>query len=170
MNRSLLTAVALSFAALPAFAQQPQTKHLGTFQSWTAFETGAGSKKTCYIYAVPEKSEGKYTSRDPTYIQVSHRPADKVVNEVSLTAGYTFKDNAKVEFDVGRQKFELFTKEDGAWALDSKADAAIVKAMAAAGTLVVKGTSSRGTATVDTYPLKGFSAAHAAIDKACGVK
>ena len=169
MNKSLI-ALTFIIAASPAFAQQPQTKVIGTYQSWTAFETGAGNRKTCYVYAVPAKSQGKYTSRNPTYIQVSHRPADKVVNEVSLTAGYTFKDSTKVEFDVGKQKFELFTKDDGAWARDSQSDAAIVKAMAAAGTLVVKGTSSRGTATVDTYPLAGFSAAHAEISKACGVK
>jgi hypothetical protein len=169
MNKSLL-ALTVTVAALPALAQQPQTKVLGTYQSWTAYETAAGNKKTCYVYAVPAKSQGKYASRGATYIQVSHRPTEKVVNEVSLTAGYTFKDNAKVEVDVGKQKFELFTKNDGAWAPDSKADAAIVKAMAGAGTLVVKGTSSRGTATVDTYPLSGFSAAHAEINKACGVK
>jgi len=169
MNKCLL-ALAFTVAALPALAQQPQTKVLGAFQSWTAYETAAGNKKTCYLYAVPAKSQGKYAIRGATYIQVSHRPTDKVVNEVSLTAGYTFKDGAKVEVEVGKQKFELFTKDDGAWAPDSKADAAIVKAMAGAGTLVVKGTSSRGTATVDTYPLAGFSAAHAEIDKACGVK
>ena len=34
--------------------------------------------------------------------------------------------------------------------------------------LIVRGTSSRGTATTDTYSLAGFSAALAAIDKACG--
>ena len=36
--------------------------------------------------------------------------------------------------------------------------------------LVVKGTSSRGTKTTDTYSLKGFSAAFKAIGKACKVK
>jgi hypothetical protein len=101
---------------------------------------------------------------------VTHRPTEKVVNEVSLTAGYTFKDDAKVEVDIGKQKFQLFTKADGAWANDSQADAALVKAMAGGGTLVVKGISNRGTATVDTYPLAGFAAAHAEINKACGVK
>jgi len=169
MNKSLI-ALTFTIAALPALAQQPQTKALGTHQSWSAFETGTGNNKTCYVYAVPAKSQGKYASRNPTYIQVSHRPAGKVINEVSITAGYAFKDNTKVEVDVGKQKFELFTKDDGAWAPDSKIDAAIVKAMAGAGSLVVKGTSSRGTATVDTYPLNGFAAALAEINKACGVK
>ncbi len=162
--------MALVVFVLPAFAQQPQTKTLGTFQSWTAYETTAGKAKTCYVHAVPAKSEGKYTARGPTYIQVSHRPGDKVSNEVSITAGYAYKDASKVELDTGKQKFELFTKDDGAWAPDAKIDTALVKAMATGATLVVKGASSRGTATTDTYPLAGFSAAHAEINKACGVK
>jgi len=37
------------------------------------------------------------------------------------------------------------------------------------GTLVVKGTSSRGTDTTDRYSLMGFTAAHNAISQACGV-
>jgi len=169
MNKSLI-ALTLTIAALPALAQQPQTKALGTYQSWSAFETGTGNNKTCYVYAVPAKSQGKYTSRNPTYIQVSHRPAGKVINEVSITAGYPFKGASEVQVDVGKQKFALFTKDDGAWAPDSKVDTAIVKAMATNGTMVVKGTSNRGTATVDTYPLNGFAAALAEINKACGVK
>jgi Invasion associated locus B (IalB) protein len=34
--------------------------------------------------------------------------------------------------------------------------------------MIVRGTSSRGTETTDTYSLSGFTAALAAIDKACG--
>ena len=33
--------------------------------------------------------------------------------------------------------------------------------------MVVKGASSRGTATTDTYSLIGVTKAHGAIDKAC---
>jgi hypothetical protein len=39
--------------------------------------------------------------------------------------------------------------------------------MRAGSTMVVKGTSARGTRTTDTYSLKGVSAALDAIDKAC---
>ena len=46
----------------------------------------------------------------------------------------------------------------------------VVDAMIRGARLVVKGTSSRGTKTTDTYSLKGFSAAFKAIGKACKVK
>jgi len=42
--------------------------------------------------------------------------------------------------------------------------------MRAGGELVVKGVSTRGTLTTDTYSLKGFTAAWKAINTACDVK
>ena len=50
---------------------------------------------------------------------------------------------------------------------DAAADKQLVQAMKAGSELIVKGTSGRGTATTDTYSLGGFTAAMAAIDKAC---
>jgi hypothetical protein len=36
--------------------------------------------------------------------------------------------------------------------------------------MVVKGTSARNNPTTDSYSLKGVSAAHSAMNKACGRK
>jgi hypothetical protein len=36
--------------------------------------------------------------------------------------------------------------------------------------MVVKGTSAHGTATTDTFSLKGMDTAYTAISKACGVE
>jgi hypothetical protein len=36
--------------------------------------------------------------------------------------------------------------------------------------MIITGFSSRGTKTIDTYSLSGFTAAYTAIGKACGVK
>ena len=57
-----------------------------------------------------------------------------------------------------------------AFAVDTKTDKALVDAMIRGARMVVKGTSSRGTKTTDTYSLKGFSAAFKTIGKACKVK
>jgi hypothetical protein len=70
---------------------------------------------------------------------------------------------------IGDQSFELFTQGDGAWAKDKQADDALVKAMIKGLDMVVKGTSSRGTETIDTYSLSGFTKAYEAIGKACGL-
>ncbi|MCH6553355.1 MAG: hypothetical protein IH793_04245 [Acidobacteria bacterium] len=69
--------------------------------------------------------------------------------------------------EVDGRKFTLFTHKDGAWAADAKADTALVKAMMKGRRMTIRGTSSRGTKTVDTYSLIGFTRAHQAIGKAC---
>ena len=65
---------------------------------------------------------------------------------------------------------DLFTKGDTAWTRADKDDKAMVQEMLKGSTLTVAGESDRGTKTVDTYSLKGFSAAYKEINKACGIK
>ena len=90
------------------------------------------------------------------------------LGEVSVEAGYTYKPGSEVEITVDGQNFKLFTQGGNAWAYDEKGDRALLEAMRAGRQMVVKGTSSRGTLTTDTYSLAGFSAALQSIDKACG--
>ena len=53
---------------------------------------------------------------------------------------------------------------------ESIVEGTIVKAMIQGARMIIKGTSSSGTQTTDTYSLKGFTAAYKAINKACKVK
>ena len=45
--------------------------------------------------------------RNPTYIFISSRPADKVSNEVSIIIGYPFKSSADATVEVGATSFAL---------------------------------------------------------------
>jgi len=71
---------------------------------------------------------------------------------------------------IDGQDFDLFTDGDSAWARDAETDRKLVQAMVRGNSMVVRGTSSRGTLTVDTYSLSGFTAARNAINKACKVR
>jgi invasion protein IalB len=161
---SALVAVGLGLAAASASAAQ-QT--LGSFQDWTAFTDGS-ERRICYIGSVPKKKEGNYTVRGDTYVLATHRPGEKVFGEISVEAGYSYKPGSEVEIIVDGQSFKLFTQGGNAWAYDEKADRALLDAMRSGRQMVVKGTSTRGTLTTDTYSLTGFSAALQSIDKACG--
>jgi len=143
---------------------------IDVFGDWSAFAIREGGKPVCYVGSEPQKAVGAYKKRGDTFILVSHRPAEKSIDVVSLQAGYTYKPGSEVEITIGRTKQRLFTDGGQAWAYDSKADKALVRAMKGGSSLIAKGTSSRGTATTDTYSLKGFSAAYAAASKACGIK
>ena len=169
MTRSLVlklgVALALGFAGVHSAAAQQRS--LGTFGDWTAVVDGSGSKKLCYVGSVPKKAEGKYTSRGDIHFLVTHRPADKVTGEVSVATGYTYADGKDAALDIDGKAFKLFTRGDNAWAYDAAGDREIVAAMKAGRTMIVRGTSTRGTVTTDTYSLAGFTAGMKAIDEAC---
>jgi len=54
-----------------------------------------------------------------------------------------------------------------AWSSDEKFDDILIKAMRRGTTMIVKGVSSKGTSTKDTYSLRGFTASHEVISKTC---
>ena len=171
MRRVVLCSI-LGFAAIAiasiAAAQSP--KSLGSFRDWEAFSyTGTGGK-VCYIASAPKDSKPKGVRRGEVYVMVTHRPADKVSDEVSIVAGYPYKEESDVGVSIGETMFRLFTDGESAWPRETKDDKALVRAMIRGATLVVRGTSSRGTLTTDTYSLTGFTAAYEAIGVACNVK
>ena len=158
----------LAVAGQTAAAATP--KRLGAFDAWSAYTLTEKKKRICYMHSEPTKSSGKYTRRGDTFLQVTHRPAEKITNEIGLTAGYSYKKDSEVEIDIDGKKFKLFTDRDGAWARDSRTDSRIVRAMMKGRQLIARGTSGRGTKTVDIYQLRGFTAGYRSIGKSCKVK
>ncbi|MFQ5567926.1 MAG: invasion associated locus B family protein, partial [Paracoccaceae bacterium] len=64
--------------------------------------------------------------------------------------------------------FTLFTEGENAWAPSGKDDSALVDAFRRGAKAKVEGVSSRGTRTVDTFSLSGFTAALEAAAELCG--
>lgn len=178
-----LVALALSSqadAAKPTKKSPPPAQHeppagteaakpLGSADSWTAYEARDSTGHVCYVYGEPKKSEPAGAKRKQPMIMVTHRPEEKIANVVSVMEGYPLKDGSDVVLGIGKGKYELFTKDDSAWARTSELDRTIVAAMGKAPEVVVKGDPQKGPATTDVYPLSGFAKAMALIDKACGV-
>jgi invasion protein IalB len=81
--------------------------------------------------------------------------------------GYPFGDGAKATATIGGAKFDLFTKDEGAFVEKTEAEANLIEAMKKGSTMKIDGKSSRGTATSDTYSLDGLSDALARIAKEC---
>jgi hypothetical protein len=164
-TRPIIVFALALFLSAPATAQE--AKPLGTFGDWEAYREADGAKPVCYIGTAPKKAKGKYKARGETYVLITHRPAEKSFGVVSVRAGYTFKKDSEATVRIGKNRFSLFTDAGHAFAKDKKTDAALVKAMIRGAKMVIRGTSSRGTKTTDTYSLKGVSAAWKAINKAC---
>ncbi len=154
----------------PATSQgkAPETKKLGDFKKWQAYQLDAKDGRICYLHGLPSKQEPANAKRGEIYLLVTHKPAKKIRNEVSIFFGYPLKDKSSVEASVEKDRIALFTHEQAAWAPDPETDAKLVETFKRGRALVVKGESDRGTKTTDTYDLTGFGDALKAIDKACG--
>lgn len=166
---AICTTVALGAVTAVAPLHAQGIERVGVFGDWSAFLFKEDGNPACYMSSEPKKATGDYTKRGEIYAIVTHRPAEKRIGEVSIIAGYSYQKESAVEVSIGNQGFELFTQDDGAWAPDAATDAKLVQTMKKGSTMVVKGTSSRGTLTTDTYSLKGFTRAYGAISKACGL-
>ncbi len=170
MLRPAVSAFALILIAATVPVDAQDAVPIGNFGDWEAYKESEGGKAVCYMGSQPKKAKGKYKKRGETYILVTHRPAEKSLNVISIKAGYTYQSGSEVDVVIGETTFKMFTDAGHAFAYDSKTDGAIVKAMIRGARMIIKGTSSRGTQTTDTYSLKGFTAAYKAINNACEVK
>lgn len=154
--------------ATMAQAAADQPKVLGEYGDWVAWTYSDRGNLICYMSSTPKKDEGKYTKRGDIYAIVTHRPAEKSFDEVSFVAGYQYKSNAAMTVKIGNQTFKnTFTEGDKAWMVNSTEDRNLIAAMKRGSRMIVDGFSSRGTATKDTYSLKGFSSAYQAISAKC---
>lgn len=164
----LAAAAAMVFAlAAPMVAGAQEMTALGTFGKWVAYTYTDKGKPVCYMSAKPDKSEGNYKARGDVELLVTHRPAEKAFDVLSVVAGYQYKPDSDAVLTAGGQTFNLFTNADRAWARDSKTDAAVVQQLIKSSNAVIKGTSSRNNVTTDTVSLTGFSAAYKAIGDTC---
>ncbi len=140
---------------------------LSTHGDWTAYAYVENGKKVCYIASRPSKHEGSFKKRGEPYAIVTRREPGKDREEISVTAGYPYKESGKVEVSISNISFTLFTENEWAWAQNEAGDKEIVGAMVRGTTMTVKAESKVGTNSIDTYSLNGFSTARKAIAEAC---
>lgn len=159
------------FLSISSVQAMEAPKLLGKYGDWSAYTYKENGKNVCYMASTPKRDEGKYTQRGDIYAVVTHRPGEKSFDVVNFVAGYTYKKGSKVEIKIGKETFNnIFTDADKAWTLTEKDDQALVAAMKRGQRMIVKGVSSRGTQTKDTYSLSGFTRAYKVISAKCGKK
>jgi hypothetical protein len=170
-NAAAPGAPAATGTAAPAAAVAGGAKPtlLGQFGEWGAYAATPGGKKVCFAIARPTSSETNppAKSRNPSYMFIASRPADKVSNEVSIVIGYPFKPNTEASAVVGTASFALYTQQDGAWIKNVSEEARLIEALRSGQSAVVKGVSVKGTQSTDTFSLKGFSQALDRTDQEC---
>jgi invasion protein IalB len=142
---------------------------LGQYGEWGAYTASPGGKKVCFAIAKPSSSQTNPPDRprNPIYMFISSRPAEKVSNEVSVIIGYPFKPGTEASATVGSTSYALYTQQDGAWIKNAAEEAQMVDAMRAGQSAVIKGVSAKGTQSTDTFSLKGLSQALDRVGQEC---
>ena len=142
---------------------------LGQYGEWGAYAASPGGKKVCFAIAKPTSSQTNPPDRprNPIYMFISSRPAEKVSNEVSVIVGYPFKPGTEASAAVGSTSYALYTQQDGAWIKNATEEAQMVDAMRAGQSAVVKGASAKGTQSTDTFSLKGLAQALDRVGQEC---
>ena len=165
-------AIVAGIAALSTFAivggAEAATK-IATHKFWTAWTDNDASGKICYISSVPQDSQPTNVKRGPIHFIITHREGTKKRNEVATLIGYPFKPSAEASATVDGKAYPMVTDsaQEAGWLASTADEPSFVDAMKRGSELVVRGISTRGTRTTDTYSLSGVTAAMSEIDKAC---
>jgi len=170
IGNALLCGTLLLSGGVAAAAEDEPTL-LDSFRDWHVYQTGTGANRLCYALSQPKDMTPKNVTRGSVFFLISTWPGRKVRNEPSVVPGYQYKDGAKTEVQIGTDKFTFFTKNDGgaggAWMENVANEKKLVAAMKRGSSMIVTGTSARGTLTTDDYSLAGFSAALDKLGTAC---
>ena len=123
----------------------------------------------CFIGSAPVETDlPESKQRGNTYILV-YRINKSPNAEIQVRAGYSYKKDKDIEIIIDNQitfTFHSVDNDDVSWTKNNDEDK-IIYAMKKGNKLIVKGQSSRGTDTIDTYTLSGFTLAYNQLFKDC---
>lgn len=151
--------------ARPAPAPAPAPKEIGKFDDWIAATHQESGQTVCYAFTRAESSNPAVPGRGQVVLTVTQRPTGR--DAVAIEAGFSFAANAAVTVQVDQTGLDFYTAQRNAFARDGKAAVAAFQRGTRA---IARSPGPKDAQVTDTFSLKGFSAAYAAIVKACPAK
>ena len=144
-----------------------EVKKIGKYKDWESMVIMEDTGKVCFAQSSPILQSPKSNNKRDAKLFISFRPNDKIIDEVSVTAGYEFNSNT-VTAQSGKNKFKFDIKEQGfAWIADSKIEFRMIKRMKKGSRIMITGYNQKGSQTIDHYSLLGFTKAYNSSKKAC---
>ena len=159
---SLVLILPLAARAQPkAAAAGP--KELGKYDDWIAATHQEAGQPTCYAFVRAKNSLPALPGRGEVVLTVTERPSGR--DWVAISAGFHYAKDAAVTVQVGTTGLDFYTSQTDAFARDGKT--AVTAFQHGEQALARSPGPRNGEVIVDTFSLRGFSAAYAAINKAC---
>ena len=153
-------------AAKPAAASSAAPKAIGKFDDWEAATHAESGETICYAFTRATSSTPSVPGRGPgssdVVLTVTQRPGMRDV--VAISAGFAYAPGAEVTVQTDAGSFPFYTAQRSAFARDGHA---VVAAFGKSAKAVAKSPGPHGAEVTDSFSLRGFSPAYAAVNKAC---
>jgi hypothetical protein len=150
-----------------SLASAEEVKKIGKFKDWETIVIKNDSKLVCFAQSKPVLQSPKSYKREARLF-VSFRPNEKILNEISITAGYVFNNQNSITAKSGKFKYKFdIAQENFAWMADNKIEKKMINTMKKGSRIMVSGYNQEGSQTIDHYSLLGFTKAYKAAKKSC---
>lgn len=135
---------------------------IGKYDDWQAVTHAEAGQTVCYAFTRASSSVPTLPGRGDVVLTVTHRPG--IRDNVAISAGYAFPATAEMQLAVDGTVLPFYTANRSAFARDGHAATAV---FARGRQAVARAPGPRGAVVTDTFPLRGFGPAYAAINRAC---
>lgn len=139
-------------------------KSIGTFEDWQAATHDEGGQTTCYAFVRASPAGSAVPGRGDVVLTVTDRPGT-ARDAVAVSMGYALAATATVTMQVDAAKVAFYT--DGKRNAFARDGHAAITAMGHGSRAVVHAPGPHGAEVADSFSLRGFSAAYAAVTKSC---
>ena len=144
-----------------------EVNKIGKFKDWETIVIKNYNEFVCFAQSKPVLQSPKKNSREARLF-VSFRPNEKILDEISITAGYEFNKKNSITAKPGKNKYKFdIAQENFAWMADSKQEKKMIKIMKKGSRIMITGYNQEGSQTIDHYSLLGFTKAYGAAKKNC---
>ena len=144
-----------------------EIKKIGKFKDWETMIIKNDSELVCFAQSKPVLQSPKKNPREARLF-VTFRPNQKILDEISITAGYVFNKKNAIIARSGKNKYKFdISQENFAWMADIKQEKKMIKIMKKGSRIMITGYNQSGSQTIDHYSLLGFTKAYSAAKKNC---
>ena len=155
------------FTMFYSLASAEEVKKIGKFKDWETIVLKNDSELVCFAQSKPVLQSPKNNPREARLF-VTFRPNGKIIDEISITAGYEFNKKNLVIARSGKNKYKFDMSQDNfAWMADNKKEKKMIKTMKKGSRIMVTGYNKEGSQTIDHYSLLGFTKAYGSAKKNC---
>ena len=137
-------------------------KPIGKWDDWQAAIHQESGATVCYAFTRARASAPVLPGRGDVVLTVTQRPSGR--DAVAISAGFAYPAGSEVQMQVDSAQLPFYTANRSAFARDGRT---VVAAFERGRQAVAHSPAPRVQSVSDTFSLRGFTPAYAAINKAC---